>query len=752
MVTQTQLARIQAPLINDATYVEDLNNAFEVINENFKKLSSMPFLQGVQGDSYQVITKNVWDTSGAIWIITEDGALLLNSIFGISTISAGDSFDKCKNLVGNTYEGFSPLDFYGTGRGTEITNNILYFQTIIDDSGNENEQNRIIGQYYYFIDGRLKQLGNLRESGILNSSFEDFSGFYRYTYNDAEHTKLYEKVDMLPTIYYDAERNDICWKFFGQRTGISAIGAPGEDGKNASFSFVKVDVNSDTPSSQVTGVADFDHDNTEASQLWVAPSDDNLKEGFSFIFIYRSNYPLRYAFGEVRGSGSTWMAYWDNQSVLQDFSTLVTMNDFFDKVGFNYPNGSRKSIEIHAAGTGTSSNTHRHTIGTVFNGDINEYNNNTNGAGNLLFRRKLDTDGGRAPDGKSVVFDNYTVKVQKYGDSSNSGTGKPTNEKYTEIKNTGVYIYPSRDVAFKTKIEGDAAIFGGSVEVKSSLNISGKVVSNLIFENPNNSGNTVKRISIEEKSGTNRHLDIHTDGLYLFAGDYESRRKGEAALNVDGSIYTKSGGNIVASGSFYGNNIDLQNGIALKDHITFYNVGNRYWHHINVVGEGNTSGANQSHLALQSKLLSLFDNNGQNLSSKADLKVYGNIFGSLTLNPWGTGGFYTERNPGTQETGVEKVREIYRSGIISGTDRNIGWYVNSNVPDGTLIICTGGNVGAWNQGNTHKSNKNRKQNYCSISNGWKAFGGGLYIVLTADNGRKTLYLVASNYAGQQFIG
>ena len=588
MVTQTQLARIQAPLINDATYVEDLNNAFEVINENFKKLSSMPFLQGVQGDSYQVITKNIWDTSGAIWIITEDGALLLNSIFGISTISVGDSFDKCKNLVGNTYEGFSPLDFYGTGRGTEITNNILYFQTIIDDSGNENEQSRIIGQYYYFIDGRLKQLGNLRESGILNSSFEDFSGFYRYTYNEDEHTKLYEKVDMLPTIYYDAERNDICWKFFGQRTGISAIGAPGEDGKSASFSFVKVEVTNSTPSSPVTGVADFDHDNTETSDLWVDPTDENLKEGFSFIFIYRSNYPLRYAFGEVRGSGSTWMAYWDNQSVLEDFSTLVTMNDFFDKIGFNYPNGSRKSIEIHAAGTGTSSNTHRHTIGTVFNGDINEYNNNANGAGNLLFRRKLDTDGGRAPDGKSVVFDNYTVKVQKYGDSSNSGTGKPTNEKYTEIKNTGVYIYPSMDVAFKTKIEGDSAIFGGSVEVKNGLNISSggaiikggidvtgnasikngldvigdiRIANHIVFNNNGSSGgNSINVIAIEEKSGTNRHLDIKTDGLYLYKTQYGGTNTGKVSLNVDGSINTIGGGGLHIDGlSTFNNSVKINN-------------------------------------------------------------------------------------------------------------------------------------------------------------------------------------------------
>ena len=51
---QSQLARIVVPAITDVKYAEGMADAFDKINDNFKKIASLPFLQGVQGDSYQL--------------------------------------------------------------------------------------------------------------------------------------------------------------------------------------------------------------------------------------------------------------------------------------------------------------------------------------------------------------------------------------------------------------------------------------------------------------------------------------------------------------------------------------------------------------------------------------------------------------------------------------------------------------------------------------------------------------------------
>jgi len=62
--------------------------------------------------------------------------------------------------------------------------------------------------------------------------------------------------------------------------------------------------------------------------------------------------------------------------------------------------------------------------------------------------------------------------------------------------------------------------------------------------------NAVKLIKVEEKNGTNRHLDIRTDGLYLSKGEFnKDPTKGAVNLYVDGSITTINNGKLEVSGS-----------------------------------------------------------------------------------------------------------------------------------------------------------------------------------------------------------
>ena len=77
MSEKTHLTRIVAPTLNDASITKSLSDAIEVINENFRKLASTPFLQGVKGDAYHTTVRHIFEDGK----ITNDGALLLNCIF-----------------------------------------------------------------------------------------------------------------------------------------------------------------------------------------------------------------------------------------------------------------------------------------------------------------------------------------------------------------------------------------------------------------------------------------------------------------------------------------------------------------------------------------------------------------------------------------------------------------------------------------------------------------------------------------------
>ena len=71
-MANTQLTRIVAPNINEVDYAKKMQDVFNNINENFAKIASLPFIQGVQGDSYQLVEKPIWDNNAKL---TEEGAL-----------------------------------------------------------------------------------------------------------------------------------------------------------------------------------------------------------------------------------------------------------------------------------------------------------------------------------------------------------------------------------------------------------------------------------------------------------------------------------------------------------------------------------------------------------------------------------------------------------------------------------------------------------------------------------------------------
>ena len=444
-----QLTRIVAPNLSEIDYGRKLQEVFDNINENFKKVATMPFVQGVQGDSYTLVVKHVFEKSANNTIlVTTEGADLLNSIFsdvlGDGSIAENMNLNECKRALQSlNLNKVNPLDVFDTVSSDNICNN-LYFYAIIDDQGNE--QNKYLGQLYYFIDARVSELANARAASTATSlipnlaGFFDYSGFYAYNpENTGTANPVYYKTDIIPTIYYDSTRDDICWKLNGKYTGISAVGAKGEDGTDAALQFVRCDIDSQETgyTSKVSAVF---VSNPESPEHPWSSELKTLETGLALICIVQDQGPtgLFYsiAFGSIivdkPGSGPVKAtAYWSPETTIQGMATEAAIIDFFDRVGLS-SGASIKALRIPAKTTVPPGKFH--TLG-INGSDLNEYKNV------LIQRQTKDLTGfGRdnndSEGGDNIIVDNYKIKLERQNDVSSKPSVVLSNTDI-ELKNGG---------------------------------------------------------------------------------------------------------------------------------------------------------------------------------------------------------------------------------------------------------------------------------------------------------------------------
>lgn len=360
-MANSQLAKVTAPNITEVDFAAKLQESFETINENFKKIASLPFLQGAQGDSFRTIQYLIFDEHGNI---TQKGALLLNSIFGISC-AEGESFDTVKKQVdakAPTISAISAID--SLRNNSDFVNNILYFYGVVDEVGEVTVE--YTGQYYYFIDKRTISLAGFQSNTDIQAllpGFVDYSGFYQYV-ND-EQGERFEKMSILPSLYYDEKNNDICWMFNGQETGISAVGVSGSNGVSATLEIVGVTGKRDTGTSEIVKIARngkwkpfkegdispiggpviiciFDNptDNpadNQADNPTDNPADNTTDNGNMSAF----------AFGQTeKNERDKTIAVWDNSMIFSDFLNGIRIYEYFKHLGDNSINGWSQGLWI----------------------------------------------------------------------------------------------------------------------------------------------------------------------------------------------------------------------------------------------------------------------------------------------------------------------------------------------------------------------------------------------------------------------
>lgn len=340
-MANSQLAKVTAPNITEVDFAAKLQESFETINENFKKIASLPFLQGAQGDSFRTIQYLIFDEQHNI---TQKGALLLNYIFGISC-AEGESFDTVKKQVDAKAHPISAISAIDSLRNnSDFVNNILYFYGVVDEVGEVTVE--YTGQYYYFIDKRTISLAGFQSNTDIQAllpGFVDYSGFYQYV-ND-EQGERFEKMSILPSLYYDEKNNDICWMFNGQETGISAVGVSGSNGVSATLEIVGVTGNRGTGTSKIVKIA--------RNGKWKTFEEGAISPigGPVIVCIFDNTADgenmSAFAFGQTeKNERDETIAVWDNSMIFSDFLNGIRIYEYFKHLGDNSINGWSQGLWI----------------------------------------------------------------------------------------------------------------------------------------------------------------------------------------------------------------------------------------------------------------------------------------------------------------------------------------------------------------------------------------------------------------------
>lgn len=431
------LTRVVAPTITDINLVDSLKTSIDVINQNFIKLASVPFLQGVKGDTYHTSTRHIFENDK----VTADGALLLNCIFDMkddnaiksgmpikSIYNSGNSIiGKIENSIKSNIPG-NPIDslFSTDENGKKIyVNNDLYFYTLINDAGEEYGEQ--LGQYYYFVDGRIKNLSDVYYNNDKTSlsSFVDYSGFYRYVPATDSETAKYEKIGFLPTLYYDTKNNDICWKFYDNETGMSAMGPKGADGINSTLAVVKATAeNENVYYGIITNSANIDDISSNNPSLWNT-NFENLNDGTPVIVVFDNKnnlYVYSYAFGVVKKIGDNWNAIWSKDSIINDLLTNIKITNYLKSINNTKNDTDPKYLPIPFGSDNASQKYH------TLKGDSKNKNR--------LILSGIDETNSQNPQrltGCDFILDNYDIVFTDYA-SNEIGSS------YTTISKNSIYI------------------------------------------------------------------------------------------------------------------------------------------------------------------------------------------------------------------------------------------------------------------------------------------------------------------------
>lgn len=227
----------------NSNFQSDLNTALAKIDSNFKKMISLPFLQGDHGHSVFEQDIKIGSSNSQDAFEKELRRALIEAIYSPASTTS-TSFDyNDENSFDNVFGGT-----IATTDGNEKSWNLdgepvgFYRHKELRDGENE--------KYYYssrqfvlFTDHRIEYLDTVNNSGQLNT-FVDLSCALTVTgtaeinpstgsIDPSSVTFTAKKYNIVPTLYYDSTKNYWCWRINGTETGVIAQGVKGDAGINS---------------------------------------------------------------------------------------------------------------------------------------------------------------------------------------------------------------------------------------------------------------------------------------------------------------------------------------------------------------------------------------------------------------------------------------------------------------------------------------------------------------------------------------
>ena len=216
---------ITVPGLTSIEYAEGLNNAFNNINNNFTTLANQDFAKGEDGSSVSVEYINIFDKKKDEY--TEIGNDLIKAITKGYDKSVSDPIDEV------LYDKLLRNDDTKVGMITDA--NGKYVSSL----------------YFVFLDARYARsdLSDTIKKVSNNSSESDSSNNQSHPYTNAVdlscvliyngQTQTFERLDnAFPTMYYTPGVG-MCWKLYGENTGIPVQGLPGAKGQSSSIAIAR---------------------------------------------------------------------------------------------------------------------------------------------------------------------------------------------------------------------------------------------------------------------------------------------------------------------------------------------------------------------------------------------------------------------------------------------------------------------------------------------------------------------------------
>lgn len=223
---------IQAPDLTQENLSASLNEVFEKINDNFKKIVSAPIYRGQKGESVKIKPVELMTPNKQVF--TGEGRKIVEAIFDDVDLT---SWDGTTSTLGGllwvkypAIHGVNVYDYFSKNPS------ILMFQ--LDDVEGTNLSP---AQLYMFQDLRVSVVNDADGIG----GFKDASCFVSFEWDSDGETYKYIKASEFPTICWSKGVGDFVWSINGQVTNIIAKGLKGLDASFTLPLFLVEDVGGD---------------------------------------------------------------------------------------------------------------------------------------------------------------------------------------------------------------------------------------------------------------------------------------------------------------------------------------------------------------------------------------------------------------------------------------------------------------------------------------------------------------------------